>query len=338
MPDLKNKLTVPMVSLFPLFDWPLILVGSSGEELPYCVQAIMQLAKGERAALFVKLHWTADVHLSNILAAQDHIQKHAPKIRFIVMAASRTDERFFKDKGLDAICANHNAFLDERVMYPAPETAKKYDAIYVARIAPSKRHELAAKTARLALVSGDWNLKQSDVKAALETCAGVTYCNMAQGSEMRELTTSETRAKIQQAYVGLALSEAEGAMYASVEYLLCGLPVVTTKARGGRHVFFHSDYVALVEDNADAVAEGVARMKAKQLDPFMIRSRTIALMREHRLRMIAKLSEVTGRDLTPLADPNGWLPQFGHKLTRYIGVRRPNNDALAASSSISQPL
>ena len=43
---------------------------------------------------------------------------------------------------------------------------------------------------------------------------------------------------LNQCKVGIILSEVEGANYASIQYLLAGLPVVSTKSKGGRDVFF----------------------------------------------------------------------------------------------------
>ena len=103
-------------------------------------------------------------------------------------------------------------------------------------------------------------------------------------------------------------------MFASAEYLLAGLPVVTTRSRGGRDQFFHPDYVTTVEDTPEAVAAAVLDFKERKLDPFVIRNRTIALFREHRRRLVARLSEIAQTDLFPLADQALWLPQFKHQM------------------------
>ena len=57
--------------------------------------------------------------------------------------------------------------------------------------------------------------------------------------------------------VGLILSEKEGSPRAVVEYLLCGLPVVSTKANCGRWEFLNENNCIIVEDNPTAVDEGV---------------------------------------------------------------------------------
>jgi glycosyltransferase involved in cell wall biosynthesis len=66
---------------------------------------------------------------------------------------------------------------------------------------------------------------------------------------------------LNQAYCGLALSAIEGGMHASMEYLLCGLPVVTTESLGGRSYFLNSNNSIFVDDNSDAVLSAVNELK-----------------------------------------------------------------------------
>jgi glycosyltransferase involved in cell wall biosynthesis len=107
-------------------------------------------------------------------------------------------------------------------------------------------------------------------------------------------------------------------MFACCEYLLSGLPIVTTPSRGGRDVFFHSDYVEVVEETPEAVASGVARLIARNLDPEMIRNRTYQLFMEHRARLLFRLSGLAQRDLFKHAGPNLWLPQFVNKFETWV--------------------
>jgi glycosyltransferase involved in cell wall biosynthesis len=81
-------------------------------------------------------------------------------------------------------------------------------------------------------------------------------------------------------------------MFASIEYLLCGLPVVTTRSIGGRDVFFDPAYVEWVEDDPEAVAQGVRNLIARAPEPEFIRARTLARMEEHRQRLRTFLKEV----------------------------------------------
>ncbi|WP_164127899.1 glycosyltransferase, partial [Stenotrophomonas maltophilia] len=61
------------------------------------------------------------------------------------------------------------------------------------------------------------------------------------------LTPEAVNRVYNQAAVGLCLSAVEGAMCASMEYLMAGLPVVSTPSVGGRDVYFDPDYCIIAE-------------------------------------------------------------------------------------------
>jgi glycosyltransferase involved in cell wall biosynthesis len=85
-------------------------------------------------------------------------------------------------------------------------------------------------------------------------------------------------------------------MFASIEYLLAGLPIVSTPSYGGRDVFFDDEYVAIVEANAEAVKDGVEQMIARNLDPYEIRKATLRKMEEHRQRLVDLIVSIAVRE------------------------------------------
>jgi glycosyltransferase involved in cell wall biosynthesis len=294
---------------------PMVAVVGSGEgEIAPGIAYAARLANGERGYVLINPHWEITAHLPIIMHAVERAAHDFPNLAFEVLAASPEDERLVRDRGLAALTCNHNAFLDERQIYPEVNVAKIYDAVHNARIVPFKRHELAAKTRRLAIITGGHELEPAYANSILAGMHDLAYCNYTPGMRVfRPLSVERVRRILTQSCCGLALSAVEGSMYASAEYLLAGLPVVTTPSRGGRDVFFDSDYVTTVAESPDAVAEAVADLKARAIDPVMIRKRTLARMREHRWRLVKRLSELSGHDLFPLADQSMWLPQFRHQ-------------------------
>ena len=107
----------------------------------------------------------------------------------------------------------------------------------------------------------------------------------------------ELAKKLNQAYAGLCLSAEEGAMYASVEYLLCGIPVVSTPSKGGRDEFFNNENSIIVPPEADAVAQAVQRWKASPPNPEKIREQTLKQLNAIRRSLctyVAKLIENEG--------------------------------------------
>ena len=78
-------------------------------------------------------------------------------------------------------------------------------------------------------------------------------------------------------------------MFASMEYLMCGLPVVTTPNRGGRNRYFTPRNSRLVDPRPDAVAAAVAEYVATPPDPFVIRDEVLELVRRDRLAYVQSL-------------------------------------------------
>jgi len=107
------------------------------------------------------------------------------------------------------------------------------------------------------------------------------------------------------ARVGLALSKREGAMFASLEYLFCGLPVVTTHNRGGRNRYLTPRNSAFVADDPAAVAAAVAAFVAHPPDPWAIRREGLEMVHRDRLAYVDMLAARCGvRIDTPEAEVN----------------------------------
>jgi glycosyltransferase involved in cell wall biosynthesis len=301
---------------------PLVAVVNSGKnELWPGVVYTSLVADGRPAHVLISLNWFLEKHLPRILDLMDRAPSGFPNMRFTILACTEEDENLARSHGIDTFLCNQNCFLDERLFYPEPGVPKLYDAVYNGRIDPGKRYELAGTTTRLAIITAGSTIERGYAAKTLATMRDVAYCNYRPDSGVRsDLSVEQVRRILVQSWCGLALSAEEGAMYAAGEYLLAGLPVVTTRSRGGRDVFFHPDYVTTVEDSPEAVAAAVLDFKQRKIEPVVVRNRTIALFREHRRRMVARLSEIAQTDLFPLADASMWLPQFTHQMRKRLKV------------------
>src|SRR5690606_17403710 len=157
--------------------------------------------------------------------------------------------------GMKAYFCNHNALINEHVMRPRI-LQKQFDAVCNARPWKAKRVRLARKVERLALIQGPYV-----TGTEAEDLSDVPYAYRNNG----KLSLAGVAQVLSASYVGLALSAAEGACLASSEYLLRGLPVVTTPSRGGRDIWYDAQNSIVCEPNADAVREAVdhtiARLK-----------------------------------------------------------------------------
>ncbi len=82
----------------------------------------------------------------------EEIQKINPKVRYIFLNNTEEENSYFEGVGLETYYINQNAFLDENRYRLYPNIKKKYKAVYLARMTPAKRHQLAAAVPDLLLI------------------------------------------------------------------------------------------------------------------------------------------------------------------------------------------
>lgn len=228
------------------------------------------------------------------------------KSQFYFMYNSPKEQKNFSPYGFEGSVINHNTWLDEtHVMNIRPQIKKRFNAIYVGRYSPFKRHYLASKVANVAHVAGNnHNNPQSD---------GIpkpVYKNDA------PLSPDEVCNKINESHTGLILSSQEGACFASSEYLLCGIPVVSTVSTGGRDVWYDSYNSYICEDDPLDVAEGVQHFLDNPRDPRVIRRRYIELSHLYRQKFTLLLANLFEKYQVN-EDPQAYFEaQFIHKLRK----------------------
>jgi glycosyltransferase involved in cell wall biosynthesis len=224
---------------------------------------------------------------------------------FIVLFNCEDDRRRLSKYGFKGCVVNQNAWLDENLVFRPIDISKKYHAVYVGRRSAVKRHYLAGLVPNLALVAGN------NHGNAIMPVPDHVYLND------KPLTPEEVCVKINESYCGLILSEAEGACFASSEYLLCGVPVVSTKSKGGRDVWYDSYNSVVCEATPRAVADAVAEFVNNPRDPLVIRNGHIRQANEYRQRFIELLAEVLekiGDEKTNAADY--FREHFIHKMRK----------------------
>jgi uncharacterized protein (TIGR01627 family) len=110
-----------------------------------------------------------------------------------------------------------------------------------------------------------------------------------------KLSPEGVNAALNRAAVGLCLSDVEGANYASVEYMLAGLPVVSTPSVGGREVYFDHEFCIICDPNPEAVRDAVQRLKARQIPRDYVRARTLAKFEPERRRFLSLIDDLSER-------------------------------------------
>jgi glycosyltransferase involved in cell wall biosynthesis len=224
------------------------------------------------------------------------------KDQFRIMFPDIPTMTYFAAEGFQGRLVNHNCFLDYNLIKPLEED-KLYDAIYTARFAPFKRHELASQVSNLALVAGSaWGIENQSIPPHL-------YLNDA------PLDLTGVLQKVCQSRVGLILSEAEGACYSSSEYLLAGIPVVSTPSYGGRDVWYNEMNSIIASPTPQEVAKAVLDLISKRSNSGLIRSLHITQSDIMRKRFIEMHDEICALCGDQRLDTNKYFAQnFSHKL------------------------
>lgn len=104
-------------------------------------------------------------------------------------------------------------------------------------------------------------------------------------------------------------------MYASAQYLLSGLPIVTTPSHGGRDVFFEDRFVLTVPPHPAAVRQGVEELVRRKLQPEDIHETTLAKLRAHRQTFIALVQDIYRRNGVQRRFADEWNRVFRDKMT-----------------------
>lgn len=177
---------------------------------------------------------------------------------------------------VDTLHFNNASLINEK-HFEILGQEKEFDVVYNARPNAFKRHHLTQQVFNKLFVAYEW--KVTDVDLDSFNPAKI-YWNL-KGSEVGNA--------VSQARVGLLLSEEEGACYASTEYLLCGLPVISTASRGGRDEYYNEGNSLLCEATPESVKDcariALEKLDDKSFDPEAIRNDCIKTMELFRDRL-----------------------------------------------------
>lgn len=155
-----------------------------------------------------------------------------------------------KAQGINAKLVSHNVFINTQTFNILPIN-KKYDAIFCQTVMPFKRPYLASKINSIVYSTG------SNPSVEYQQMINEQSGTLVTGSTPQQVATL-----MNQSLCGLSLSQAEGGNYATTEYLLCGLPVVTTQNLGGRDIYLNETNSIYVDDESpESVAKAVNYIK-----------------------------------------------------------------------------
>ena len=197
----------------------------------------------------------------------------------------------FPDK--EVIMANHNSFINEN-FYNIYPSSKKYDMVVSSSFTDFKRVILGRKIKNTAHIGyscmghldyiPDYGFR-ANFKNNSRDMKDYHYLNQ---QEILDIYSSSK--------IGGIFSKTEGACFSSGEYLLCGLPVLSTHCKGGREYFYDNYNCVLCEPTEDAIYKGfkkiMKRYKKNDIDPIKIRNNHIKIMEEQRDILTNKVIEI----------------------------------------------
>ena len=200
--------------------------------------------------------------------------------------------------GFDAIFCNHNAFLDEKSFVINNKIEKIYDCVFNGSPELVKRPYLLkslAENCKMAIIQGYtwdkeyfWDLSQLSTK----------FIN-----KFHDISTPESRLTVPEVIdiynkskMGVITSESEGGSKVSGEYMLCGLPVLSTLCVGGREVWYNDTNTVICEGSSEGVLEGYKQVLDKIdkgiFNSVEIRKGHLKMMGEFRKTFIDKVGEI----------------------------------------------
>lgn len=191
-----------------------------------------------------------------------------------------------------------------------------HDAAYIARADAYKRISLCSQIESVCLISR--GITTSLFEQISVEVPGLVCLNIC-GSSVRQLTPDEVSGALHSSGCGLILSCREGQNRATIEYLLCGAPVVTTPSQGGRDRWLHPGNSIYAQASPAAVAEAVKFTRTQPFDRHEIaRAAAICVLREREwLRYIinATLAE---DGLLPIPQERFTLPHHAFSRTEHV--------------------
>jgi hypothetical protein len=87
-----------------------------------------------------------------------------------------------------------------------------------------------------------------------------------------------------------------------MEYLLAGLPIVSTKSRGGRDYFFDDRFVKIVDARPEEVKRAVSNFVQRPIDPHFVRERTLERVMASRRHFYDLAADIAQSERSPLVE------------------------------------
>ena len=95
-------------------------------------------------------------------------------------------------------------------------------------------------------------------------------------------------------------------MVASMEYLMAGLPIVSTPSLGGRDVYFEAEYCIIAEPDPRQIRDAVIALKQRAVPRDVIARRTREKVDRDRRKLLALIDDLRERAGQRRQDASEW--------------------------------
>ena len=299
--DLLNRF-----NFFPISKEPVIIFTYIGWNLSNVAWMASQL-KVDKVTFLVGFSryintWKAR-HLKKQIV---QLGKMYPGLEIVFLVNSEEEKSIFNSLEIESYFVPNNCHQREDIFEVIPGLDKKYNAVMNARMARWKRIELGNKIDNIALITIQDDEKY--LREMRELFRSSYWPNYERDNKYSYLSRDKINTILNESYVGLIFSEIEGNNRATIEYLMSGIPVVSTKSKGGRDYFITPECGRIVEANENAIVTAVEELKSLEFDPFQIRKLTMDKIFKHRNVFIQIVEKVSNGSVK--IELSSWLDKF----------------------------
>ena len=223
-----------------------------------------------------------------------------------ILANSIDEDLFYKRHKLNSIYCNQNCWLDASI-FNIMSIKKEYDLVINANNSEWKNHHMLAEiNKKYKTLFITYNTSNNDLQRYNPTCI------------LNEIRTYRVVEELNKCRIGLALSTKEGSCYASTEYLLCGLPVISVKSAGGRQVWYDKHNSIVINPDGLELDKAIESM-LKNIDTFNsvdIRNNCIKKQQMFRTIFVEQIQKIL-----PETNIQSTIDKaFSHKMLNYIEI------------------
>lgn len=285
----------------------------------------------ERTYIFFQFPFNIERSLSNTFHYFNFIQEYAPNFdlnkNIIYCSPNKTVHDKIVSDGYNSIILNHNCLLDYN-RFEIGSEERIYDVVINSRPFYRKRVFLANKIKSLAYIKGyDWandhrtwsGWRQRNFALLVENVGFEEVTKIYNKSKIGMILSGHTGVHPQEGF--------EGANYSSSEYLLCGLPVISTPSQGGRDEWFTDENSLICKPNEDSVYETYLEMMEKlntnEIDREHIRNTQVEKMKVMRKSFVAKTRELFEYHDIKINSKKYFNENYFHKMIKYAKGAEP---------------